>query len=65
MSEGKVPLVREEHGTGASSLPVVWQGIAGQPRASGEKLKASKLETAPEKRHLRALLNEEFDRVGM
>lgn len=63
--EGKVPLVREERGAGASSLPVVWQGIAGQPRASGEKLKASKLETAPENRHLRTLLDEEVDRVGM
>ncbi len=30
--EGKEPLVREERGFVASSLPVVRQGTAGQPR---------------------------------
>ena len=35
MPAGKVPSVREERGIGASSLSVVWQGIAEQPRASG------------------------------
>ena len=33
--EGKVPLVREERGIGASGLSVVRQGIAEQLRASG------------------------------
>ena len=33
MPEGKDPLVREERGFGATSLPVVWQGTAGQPRS--------------------------------
>lgn len=32
MSEGQVPLVREERGIVATSLPVVRPGIAGQPR---------------------------------
>ena len=32
ISEGKGPLVREERGLVATSLPVVRQGIAGQPR---------------------------------
>ena len=35
MPEGKDPLVREERGSGASSLTVVRQGIAVQPRAYG------------------------------
>ena len=33
--EEKVPLVREEQGIVATSLPVVRQGIAGQPRGKG------------------------------
>ncbi len=33
--EGKDPLVREEQGFVATSLPVVWQGTAGQPRYNG------------------------------
>ena len=33
--EGKGPLVREEQGLAASSLPVVRQGNAGQPRRRG------------------------------
>ncbi len=33
--EGKDPLVREEQGFAATSLPVVWQGTAGQPRCNG------------------------------
>ncbi len=33
--EGKGPLVREERGLAATSLPVVRQGIAGQPRCKG------------------------------
>jgi len=32
---GKVPSVREERGAAASSLPVVRQGSAGQPRRLG------------------------------
>ena len=35
LSEGKVPLVREERGIGATSVAVVRQGIAAQPRSSG------------------------------
>ena len=33
--EGKDPLVREERGSAASSVPVVRPGIAGQPRRRG------------------------------
>jgi hypothetical protein len=29
VSDGRGPLVREERGLGATSLPVVWQGNAG------------------------------------
>jgi hypothetical protein len=35
MPEGKDPLVREEQGSAATSLPVVRQGRAGQPRCKG------------------------------
>src|SRR6267143_939432 len=35
LPEGKAPLVREERGIVASSLPVVRQGTAGQPRYRG------------------------------
>ena len=35
MFEGKGPLVREEQGPAATSLPVVRQGNAGQPRCKG------------------------------
>jgi hypothetical protein len=35
MREGKGPLVREEQGPVATSLPVVRQGSAGQPRYKG------------------------------
>ena len=34
-TEGKVRQVREEHRAGASGVPVVRQGIAGQLRANG------------------------------
>jgi len=34
-AEGKVPSVREERGAAASSVPVVRQGTAGQPRRGG------------------------------
>ena len=33
--EGKGPIVREERGLAATSLPVVRQGTAGQPRCNG------------------------------
>ena len=33
--DGKGPIVREEQGFAATSLPVVWQGTAGQPRCNG------------------------------
>ncbi len=64
-SEGKLHIVREELCNGASGVPVVRQGIAGQLRTKGLKLKASKLEPLPEKRPLRALVKDEFDRVGV
>lgn len=35
MPERKDPLVREERGFAATSLPVVRQGTAGQPRCKG------------------------------
>ena len=35
VSEGQVPLVREEQGVAATSLPVVRKGTAGQPRRGG------------------------------
>jgi hypothetical protein len=35
ISEGQVPLVREEQGVAAASLPVVRTGTAGQPRRGG------------------------------
>ena len=35
MPETKGPLVREEQGLAATSLPVVRQGTAGQPRCKG------------------------------
>ena len=45
-----MPLVREERGVAASSVPVVLAGNAGQPRRKGLPLKASKREPHPEKR---------------
>lgn len=35
MPDGKDPLVREERGFVATSLSVVWQGNAEQPRDNG------------------------------
>ena len=63
--EGKDPLVREEQGFAATSLQVVWLGTAGQPRESGFRLKASKPEATLEKKHLLALIEDEFDRTGV
>src|SRR5207247_10224212 len=50
LPEGKAPLVREERGIVASSLPVVRQGTVGPHRSRGRGLKASKPDTSPEHR---------------